>query len=717
MKTLIWKELRENVRWLPVGLIIMTLVCVLSLPTNQYLQSGFARELLVSLQLIVPLMAFVLALLQSVRDVGPAAGAYLHHRRVSERQVFWAKAIAGFTIYAASVVPPLLILASWIAARGLDPYPMRPVEVVPALAYSLLAFSMHPATLAMMTRRANWWLTRWFPLVVPFVLTGLFIQPLQQHALSMALLVAALAVVALAWLCVTAQIFWRDSLVDRSNESSPGTRFDCYTRVGYLCLSSVLVVSAVVILVTGIVTTSDYSTHQYNEMEVDVKTNQAWLLKFIFQEDEITREQKQKNLGGTKVEHNQALNLNTPVVGEHEFVWFEYVPNDLLNTNFDRGQFIVSADGFTQSPIQYVYDDRGYLLGYQTKPRIKWVQTIAADGIYPGGELRGKPFSRNPNNAFAFNALKNAGYPTPLVDSQGMYLIAEDHKTLRKLIDGPLDGLRMVAANNGNSPRIIACSQGKFLEYRLVDSDGSEAWFQPPPKGIEFKRLRNIESLELKAELVQSVEIPAELQALKNRLVVAVKDGFFIIENDNDHRLFHVTKDKPLEVIDFSILPGTEAETVMYRINREVVVISCLPGLTAAAMTVSNRNQFFNNSSTANWFYVIWEYRYQTMVYLAVFSVCCLVSLVLVLLVARKYQLRRSLRLAWCLSIPLLGLAAPLAMIATYPRIWREACTACGKSRRVDRMTCEHCDAQWEPPTSAGIEIIDREAARVPVRC
>ena len=48
-----------------------------------------------------------------------------------------------------------------------------------------------------------------------------------------------------------------------------------------------------------------------------------------------------------------------------------------------------------------------------------------------------------------------------------------------------------------------------------------------------------------------------------------------------------------------------------------------------------------------------------------------------------------------------------LAVLAIYPQVYLERCPRCDRKRRVERERCEHCDAEWEPPASEGIEIID----------
>ena len=64
----------------------------------------------------------------------------------------------------------------------------------------------------------------------------------------------------------------------------------------------------------------------------------------------------------------------------------------------------------------------------------------------------------------------------------------------------------------------------------------------------------------------------------------------------------------------------------------------------------------------------------------------------------------------WVALAFLLGLGVPLAVIAIYPAVIYETCTACSKRRRVEQATCEHCGADWDPLPTEGIEIVEGDS-------
>ncbi len=697
MKPLIWKELFENGRSLPLGWVIVTLACLLSLPSREYIESGLSSRLVDSLILLAPLMAFSLGLLQSYRDTQPAAGAYLQHRYVSKQQVFWSKMIAAMVIYFAAIVPPLMLLAGWISLRGLETYPMRAIEVLPALAYSMLAFSLHPTTLMMMTRSAHWLGTRCLPLVFAVVISGSFALMADRYALPMSIAIGLIAIVVVSWLSFTAQIFWH----------VPDTRIGRWLQVSYLSVCSILVVAFGVNLVMAIVGETQPRLSPYNTFELETTTGKPWLLTIEYFEDEQTRQPKRRVLGGAPIDGSPVIDPTAPIPGDEKFseYGFGFLSNGENDKNH-RDRFLRSADEFHRSKLQYFYDNRGYLLLYQAKPRVRWVQTIAADGVYASGQLTGKPFTRNPTRGF--QSFFNAGYPRPLIDSNGIYIVDDDSGAIRTLINGPINSHHVTTSDDGSAPRILILSQGTISEYRLVDSSGSEDWYEAPPEGMKFEKLQSLARYNLSAELVQSAAVPSKLLERDYFGIAATNDGFVAVEADWRRRLYRLSPGMSAEVIDFALVPGTESLRGIDQFCHEIALCGLFPGLMFATLWSCNYVGPFDGMEVVGWTHAVWLNQFQASVFLSVFTTTCLLAILLIALVAWKYEISRRTTLGWCLSVPVLGLAAPLAMIAIYELPRREPCPDCGKSRRIKDPTCEHCGAQWEVPANEGIEISER---------
>ncbi len=211
MRALIWKETRENLRWLPVGLVVIAALCMYVHPMKpaNIDYSPLAKTLATYLGIVMPLLAFALGLLQSYRDLQPDARAYLHHREVKPTQVAMAKLVVGFGLYAVAVYAPITLLAGWIAYQGMDWYPMRPAQVIPAMVLALAAFLWHPAAMLMMARQASWWGTKWFPLATAALIYFGFMEPLPRSELYGSAIGAAVAIPLMVWLALAVGNEWK----------------------------------------------------------------------------------------------------------------------------------------------------------------------------------------------------------------------------------------------------------------------------------------------------------------------------------------------------------------------------------------------------------------------------------------------------------------------------------------------------------------------------
>jgi hypothetical protein len=84
-------------------------------------------------------------------------------------------------------------------------------------------------------------------------------------------------------------------------------------------------------------------------------------------------------------------------------------------------------------------------------------------------------------------------------------------------------------------------------------------------------------------------------------------------------------------------------------------------------------------------------------------------SAVLVLLLLRNRCTDRKTAITWLLLAIPLGISAPLALIATLPKLILENCPVCDHKRRIDKDKCEYCRCDWEPSPGQGIDIIEEQ--------
>ncbi len=720
MRALIWKELRENVRWLPIGLLVVTAVGYLVLPSIfTFSQSMVARDLLAQLAIIAPLLAFALGVVQSFRDLKPASGAYLNHRGVTRSDVFLAKTIVGFLLYAIAIVVPLTALAAWIAAQGMQWYPMRPAQVLPSLAYALAAFGMHPAAMLMMARDASWWGTRLLPLV-PIAIAVFVIWTLSK-GLMWAAICAILAVPVLTWVVATARQGWCDLVSDPS-----ATKYHLTAR-GRCLLPLYLTAGAVgalfVSLMFGIAILEYWRRgidlpEPFNAIAVERESKSLWMVTNQYKYDRVMGITRTNVLGGDPVVQGGQVNPLKPVPDGLGFDFFSHL------TPTDRG--VVQSDGFF-TPLSmiaafsdetwYSFDQRGYVLLYGAAAgRFSWKNTVAADHIHSAGILSGVPFTADPIGlgALAFSTFREAGLATPLVDSKGVYLLEDQPLSIRTLIAQPVDAIGLVTKEAGAAPSVLIRAQSQLFEYEMVDGTGSTHWFPEVDgeRGVTRITVRPLRDLSLSAKLVQTYDLPPELAHRSELSIASAADGgWFLTSSASKTTVFKVAPQGDTLRLAFTIEPGTSSPpSAEDRIHVLNVLFGLCPGVmyligTAIAGWVSFSQPFERPfADLMSW---VADHPVQTTAGVVAFVLVSLTCVMLTIRASRQRGLSRRPMLLWCWSVGLLGLAAPLSVLAIYRNVHREACSRCERPRRVDLELCENCGAGWDLPTIGAIEITD----------
>jgi hypothetical protein len=65
---------------------------------------------------------------------------------------------------------------------------------------------------------------------------------------------------------------------------------------------------------------------------------------------------------------------------------------------------------------------------------------------------------------------------------------------------------------------------------------------------------------------------------------------------------------------------------------------------------------------------------------------------------ARLLGVSKRIRNGWIVATFLFGLPVWITYRLTRPGIWMVTCANCGRLRRLDRQTCQHCQSGWEVP-------------------
>ena len=161
MKMIIWKELRENVKWAVLGLVAMSLALSWAWRSDSRGEFGNQDSILSGLLQMVMgfgpiLMGGALGLLQMSQELKMDRWAVLIHRPLAAQQIFYGKVIAGFLLYFSAVAMPFFVAVVWVAIPGNVAAPFTPGMILPGL-FSILAGSLfYLAGLLTTLSQARW---------------------------------------------------------------------------------------------------------------------------------------------------------------------------------------------------------------------------------------------------------------------------------------------------------------------------------------------------------------------------------------------------------------------------------------------------------------------------------------------------------------------------------------------------------------------------------
>jgi hypothetical protein len=155
MKSLLWKEFRENAKWAAFPLLLFCGIFAVYGP-----RPCMNGEFLVLVSVVAALFGGVLGFLQVASESQGDRRALLLHRPMSASRIFMAKAIAGAGIYLAALGFPFAVNAIWTALPGHVAEPFRWPVVIPWLADILSGIVYYFAGMLMAERQGRWYGSR-----------------------------------------------------------------------------------------------------------------------------------------------------------------------------------------------------------------------------------------------------------------------------------------------------------------------------------------------------------------------------------------------------------------------------------------------------------------------------------------------------------------------------------------------------------------------------
>ncbi len=160
MKALMWKELRENVKWISLPGLAILLVVLIDKPELPM----FAATDTYFFCAIAAVFGAALGFVQIFFEGHGDKRSLLLHRPLSPLRIFLAKALVGVGLYLLALGIPFLCLETWLATPGNMPAPFHWKTSLPWLADILSGLAYYFAGMLVAQREAHWLGSRSLPL-------------------------------------------------------------------------------------------------------------------------------------------------------------------------------------------------------------------------------------------------------------------------------------------------------------------------------------------------------------------------------------------------------------------------------------------------------------------------------------------------------------------------------------------------------------------------
>lgn len=194
MKALFWKEIRENLKWALIACVLLSLaLCyswsmVIDSGKNSYLSICsplIQTSLLFGSFITATALGFLQIFPEQIRD----RWAFLVHRPVSLKTLFWAKASAGLALYFTAMGLPYLVLCLGAAIPGAIHGPFYWGMTLPGLLSIIVGSSFYFLAVLCAMRSAAWKGSKLLPLLAG---VGILILSQVVGSASIAFLAAGL---------------------------------------------------------------------------------------------------------------------------------------------------------------------------------------------------------------------------------------------------------------------------------------------------------------------------------------------------------------------------------------------------------------------------------------------------------------------------------------------------------------------------------------------
>jgi ABC-type transport system involved in multi-copper enzyme maturation permease subunit len=684
MRTMIWKELRENFKWAALALLALTVEEFYTLSAER------GNELDVYNNLTICSSSFLLVTSFGCAAIGAALGvvqilpelrrdqwAALLHRPVTRGVIFFGKVAAGLLLYFFATALPFLATVAYAATPGQFPAPLVPGMTLPALSDIFLGLVFYSAALLVCLQRGRWFGSRGlvglsvlpifvlhsstaFPFLLPLLASAVYLLAAWGTMLSNGRLHDRPWIAKFAFILIVvggAQAvgsFFFDGLILLPWKSAPSaatyTRFEV-TQDGQVFLST-----------------------QHGELQTVVTDMNG---KVVTDERYVGNNNYQNFIQLEPLSYSsQTMNM--------EKYYLRANPRNLRN-------YVTPLQNDYQSKeTWYMLVRENYLIGYDKLSR-RCVGICDADGFKPAGATP-RPFPQPIQNAIIF-------FQKPLIFWVGtqLYTIDFPERTLAKPFNAQSDvisgAMPLIDFQNPEKPARIAVALSKSIQ--VIDLQGKQ--LATIPYGHDLA-LAPILAMGANADLSRYyVQYSSDFY---NGLSSANPDlPVFLDESDGQGNVLHSYSHRT----DALTLPSVGWIGLMSQYSSPIV--PTIPEIIYHEFAPANSFAGYGEDGST---YPPRDFVLRT---IGILLGVAVVLSIITWMWARRIGFSTERARLWTILVFCFGLWGLIAfrLASDWPRKVR--CPQCGRLRPLESEECPHCHKLWPPVPATGIEIFDLEKA------
>lgn len=682
MKTLILKELRENVKLAVLGLGILALILALNAQKYSTILKNLGGisdsqqvylpwQPLVSSDILIgffcAIFGAVLGWFQIHNERHRDLWAFLIHRPITRTEIFFGKVIAGLMLYVLATGLPLIGFIAWALVPGHVAAPFQWAMLRPTAIIVLSGTLYYFAGMLTGLRQARWYASRALGLGVALFVSLMFQSEWHLWQALFLILIGGIILATAVWGGFHSHGYYR-------GQPAPGR----LALTGALMPGWGFVLALTAILLVELLLRSPYSQTQYQ------MTKDGAIYKVTQGDGD------QSNIvdlaGKPLVDSKTGRRIGTADFNRQLCIRVQISP-DFSNQAphgrwFDRDCNRFTFWRATPDTLWYYWGRYGRLVGYDIATR-RFIGSLGPDGFAQNVAGDGSRFDHAPAHASASRRIINTADTVYALDlehraTKAIFTLTNESSgatTLSATTNAANEAIGEIAevSLNGNDwDYTIVVTRGYI---RLLTPDGKVLWRAAYKPGypdynqiqVTFLDSRNQFALWLSPSWYAQGKAGGKLPTQ----VVWLDREQGVLKNTDLPELFHNGREfaREQKLISLSISP---ALMVMIPLINEQPRLEDIP-----------------------WVLV----RYS----LATALVCLPIGWWLGL----RYSLSLPARLGWAAFYLVFGIPGLLTFLSVQEWPARESCPNCKKLRVVDRDQCEHCGANFAPPERNGTEVFE----------